>query len=274
MIYITKMLKDRRDELMEMKRNVDERLSKLKYKGKPEYHVRFDNSKNQLFVNKAKDRSSTKYITEEKTESAKQIATFDYLTKVEKLIDREVAAIDKALAIYVGISPEDYYGTLCKGRQDLIIPVRLTDEQFRDEWESQPYIPKGFDEDDESEFYTSKNERVRSKSEILIGDALARNNIPYKYECPLYLKGIGTIHPDYTTLNVMRRKVYYWEHLGRMDDEDYAKKNIKRINAYQKNGIMIGDQLILTMETSATPLDVRLIDQIIKHYLLDGSTDN
>ena len=120
MIYITKMLKDRRDELMEMKRNVDERLSKLKYKGKPEYHVRFDNSKNQLFVNKAKDRSSTKYITEEKTESAKQIATFDYLTKVEKLIDREVAAIDKALAIYVGISPEAYYGTLCKGRQDLM----------------------------------------------------------------------------------------------------------------------------------------------------------
>ena len=269
MIYITKLLRDRRDELMKMKKEAEERLLKLKYKGKPEYHVRFDNSKNQLYVNKAKDRSTTKYITEEKTASAKQIVTFDYLTKVNKLIDREIAIIDKTLAIKEGISPEDYYSTLCKGRQDLIIPIRQTDEQFRDEWSSQPYVPKSFDEEDNSEFYTSRNERVRSKSEILIGDALARNNVPYKYECPLYLKGLGTIHPDFTTLNVIRRKVYYWEHLGRMDDEEYAKKNIRRINFYQKNGILIGDQLILTLETGATPLDVRLLDQIIKHYLLD-----
>ncbi|MBR3341950.1 MAG: hypothetical protein IKG30_10055 [Clostridiales bacterium] len=53
-----------------------------------------------------------------------------------------------------------------------------------------------------------------------------------------------------------------------MDDEDYARKNAFRINVYQKNGIYLGDNLILTMETSTLPIDVKLVNQIIKHYLL------
>ena len=259
----------RRSELNDLIQDVETRLNKLKYKGNPEFHVRVDTCNNQLYVCTSEAYSDRKYIRLDKHDAAEQIVNYDYLVKVRKYADNELKLIEKLILYYEKNTPEDYYSTLCKGRQDLIIPIRQTDEQFRDEWSSQPYVPKSFDEEDNSEFYTSRNERVRSKSEILIGDALARNNVPYKYECPLYLNGLGTIHPDFTTLNVMRRKVYYWEHLGRMDDEEYAKKNIRRINFYQKNGIMIGDQLILTLETGATPLDVRLLDQIIKHYLLD-----
>ena len=38
---------------------------------------------------------------------------------------------------------------------------------------------------------------------------------------------------------------------------------------YEKNGVFKGDRLILTWETSKTPLDVKLVNQIIKHYLLE-----
>ena len=113
------------------------------------------------------------------------------------------------------------------------------------------------------------NERVRSKSEILIANALGRHNVPYKYECPIVLKGMGKIHPDFTALNVKRRKIYYWEHLGKLDDPDYARKNVFRINTYEKNGIFHGENLITTWETSTLPLDVKLVDELINHYLLE-----
>ena len=83
------------------------------------------------------------------------------------------------------------------------------------------------------------------------------------------MEGLGVIHPDFTALNVRRRKILYWEHLGKMDDEDYANKNVNRINIYEKNGLFKGEKLILTWETSKTPLDVLLLDSVIKHYLLE-----
>lgn len=79
----------------------------------------------------------------------------------------------------------------------------LTDKRFE-------YRGKGFDEST-SEFYTAKGEKVRSKSEVIIADVLSREGIPYRYEYPLYLKGIGKVHPDFTVLNVKQRKEIYWE---------------------------------------------------------------
>ena len=126
-----------------------------------------------------------------------------------------------------------------------------------------------FAEDDETEFYTDNGERVRSKSEVLIANAMKKHGIPYKYECPIVLKGIGKIHPDFTALNIRRRKIYYWEHLGKMDDPDYARKNTFRLNMYEKNGLFHGDSLITTRETSTLPLDTKLLDRMIDHYLLN-----
>ena len=39
-------------------------------------------------------------------------------------------------------------------------------------------------------------------------------SIPYKYECPLQLSNGMIIYPDFTVLDVKRRKVWYWEHRG------------------------------------------------------------
>ena len=80
------------------------------------------------------------------------------------------------------------------------------------------------------EIYSERGERVRSKSEKIIADKLYRNGIPYKYEKPLVLKGLGKIHPDFEILNKRTRKEYFLEHLGKMDDIGYVKKNMRRIN--------------------------------------------
>lgn len=76
------------------------------------------------------------------------------------------------------------------------------------------------------------------------------------------------IHPDFTALNVRLRRIYYWEHLGLMDNEEYREPALDRITRYERNGFFPGKNLIITHETSMYPLDTRLIESIIKSYLL------
>lgn len=257
----------RKNELEQYRKEALKRLEKLKYKGEPECHIRISSKDNQIYLTQ-KNQKKIHYVSSKKLNSAKQIATYDYLKEIIRQIDSELKNLDRAIKKCGKYSPESYYSSLCRGRQKLITPIRPTDEQFVEAWLADPYEGGSFSLQD-PEFYTEKNERVRSKSEILIANAMCKFKVPYKYECPLYLEGLGVIHPDFTALNVKRRKILYWEHLGKMDDEEYARTNVNRINIYEKNGVFKGDRLILTWETSKTPLDVKLVEQTIKHYLLE-----
>ena len=156
---------------------------------------------------------------------------------------------------------ESIYESLPEARQVLIKPVRLTDKQLVDKWLNQSYQHKGFYEGDPF-FETERGERVRSKSEQLIANRLYSRGIPYKYECPLLVGG-EIIHPDFTILRLSDRKELYYEHLGKMGDEDYAYKTIRRINNYTSNGIILGDRLFTTMESNRAPLDLRTLDIMI-----------
>ena len=114
---------------------------------------------------------------------------------------------------------------------------------------------------------SEKGERVRSKSEKIMADYFFRNGIAYKYECPLYLKGMGTVYPDFTFLSVKTGEEMYWEHNGRVDDPAYARKMIRKFNAYENNGIFPGERLILTYETEQTILITGKIEQLVDRYL-------
>ena len=117
-----------------------------------------------------------------------------------------------------------------------------------------------------TEFYTLNGEHVRSKSEVIIADRLYAKGIPYKYECPLQI-GNRIIHPDFTILRLSDRKIIYHEHCGMMDDPNYAKDMVNRINLYSTADIYLGDRLFFTLETSETPLDIRHLDELIeKHF--------
>ena len=92
--------------------------------------------------------------------------------------------------------------------------------------------------------------------------------IPYKYECPLYLEGAGIVRPDFTCLNVVRRREMVWEHLGMMDNIAYANKNTQKISHYEENGFVVGENMILTFETSGVPISTHIIRMKIEQNLL------
>ena len=54
------------------------------------------------------------------------------------------------------------------------------------------------------------------------------------------MKRFGIVYPDFTFLSPKTGEEIYWEHDGRMDDPEYARKAIKKIETYEKNGIFQG----------------------------------
>lgn len=190
----------------------------------------------------------------------------NYLEKVINVNHKELNVLKKAIEQYPTATAEEIYEQLTEDRKMLVKPIVTPIEQYVQEWQSQPYTPKPIAEGT-SFFETLKGERVRSKSEQIIADRLYANGIPYKYECPLIVNG-KLIHPDFTILRKSDRKEVYHEHLGKSDDEKYKNDNVPRLNDYILGGYMLGDKLFLSVESSTTPLDTRVINMMISnHYI-------
>ncbi len=195
------------------------------------------------------------------------LAQKSYDQKIKRLVDKRLRQIQSLNKDYSDSEIEGIYTHMNPHRQELVQPVEKTWEQLVSEWKTIPYIGKEFNEGT-PEIYTKKGERVRSKSEKIIADTFYELGIEYKYECPLKLKGYGTVYPDFTLLSKKSRKEVYWEHDGRMDNSQYAEKAVKKINSYIGNGILPGERLILTFETSNNVLNDRIIKRMIDNYLL------
>lgn len=217
------------------------------------------------------------YIPVAQREFAAQLAQRDYDLKVIKLIKREIDVLENYLQqTDGGRSVEALYEGLCKTRQVLIEPVTLSDEQYAERWKMKvlPSAGEGMPfAEDSQKYYTANGERVRSKSEVIIADALLRNGVPYCYEVPLKLKRSGeagsvTFHPDFLCLNVRTRKEFYWEHFGKMGNEDYKENVVGKLNLYVENGFFPGRNLIFTMESGEESLDTRVVEKMIKEFLL------
>lgn len=218
------------------------------------------------FYYKKSTSDKKKYMKKCDQKLVQALCQKDYDERVIATAKNELKQLEKLQRDYLKESCESIYDKLNVHRKKYVSPIELPDEEFVANWEQVTYVPKTFREDT-PEYYTNKGERVRSKSEILIANALEKHGIPYRYECPLYLNGFGTIHPDFTVLNVRLRKEFYWEHMGMMGEPEYLEEALQRINMYEKNNIFPGDKLILSHETSKHPLNPRSIEKLILQYL-------
>ena len=161
---------------------------------------------------------------------------------------------------------EDINKKFSEEKIKLLKPYSVSIEEFIDNWESEEYETRSF-ENINTEFYTAKGERVRSKSECLIADTLNRFNIPYRYEYPQKVKGLGDYHPDFTCLNVRKRREVIWEHFGLIDNEGYADNTAYKIKCLSLEGYRFGEDYIFSMETESNPLSTRVVEKMIEQYL-------
>lgn len=262
------------EKLMELLSAEEQRLKKIvditknRLKDSPAGTLRISKSHNKLqYYRCTKEKRLGFYISKDNIDLVRQLAQKAYDEKVLKMAEKRLKQIQNITSDYKENEIEEIYMKERSERQALIEPVEPTWEQKVKTWKERAYVGKGFREDTPI-ILTEKGERVRSKSEKIMADYFYRNGIEYKYECPLYLNGIGTIYPDFTFLSPRTGEEIYWEHNGKVDDPAYARNMVKKIQAYENNGVFQGKNLILTYETEQTILNTRKIEQLAKRYLI------
>ncbi|MCR5416925.1 MAG: hypothetical protein K6E79_09020 [Pseudobutyrivibrio sp.] len=236
-----------------------------KYQDLPNSHVYISNSNGCPQYYLKKEFESRKYIKKSDIKNISKFAQRDY----EVSMNLKLKAFERKLRAFLDeydLSFLDDYNSFSDAKKALIKPLIKTDAYFIEKWKEQyaggrnPFPEEGI-------YQTNHGEMVRSKSEKIIADALEKYNVTYQYE-PMLELGYNTIYPDFVALNIRTRKTIYWEHLGLVSDIEYAAKNFKKLQAYEKSGYVLGRDLIITMESEDAPIDVKLVEEKIREFLL------
>ena len=256
---VRNVLSERYDLITKTIENIEKKLKAL-----PTGWINTRHQNGKAYYYYANAKSKERFLTKKDKELIKQLLQKRYLKEVLKAAKNELLALSKMLNIYPADLPEEMFEKLPEELRSGVEPIILGNEQDAREWMEEPYVGKPF-KDDAPVYMTIKGERVRSKSEVMLADRLFFRGVPYKYECPIMIDGI-VIHPDFSMKRMSDNKIIYHEHCGKMDDPEYYSDLVERINLYNQAGIMQGDRLTFSFETSDKPLDIRVIDRLIDEF--------
>ena len=206
------------------------------------------------------------YLSGKRLVIAERIINAKYNEEIQKHAEAEIKEIKKFL-LHSPASLENCYDNLSDARRVMVKRITLAEEEVIRDFLAEQYAPSKVREDNQL-YETSQGEKVRSKAEWMIAERLHKCNVPYQYEYPVFLKKLGTVRPDFRCLNVRKRKIILWEHLGMMGDSDYANNALRKIHAYEENGYYAGDNLIVTEEAAECSLLPNTIDRWISRMLL------
>lgn len=211
-----------------------------------------------------------KYLKSDELETARKYSQNEYNVKVRKVLDNYEKAIMQLLKLYQTSLVQELYGVYDKtpqAKQSLITPWILNEDDYIAEWKRKN--PGQTNKTPlENGFKTELGELVRSKSEKMIADKFNLNRIPYVYEPQLRLKKNVVVCPDFLLLNKRSHEEFYLEHFGMMDNPEYCKKALQKIELYEENHIYLGQRLFATFESSIKPINMNQIDTIINMYLV------
>lgn len=129
--------------------------------------------------------------------------------------------------------------------------------------------------EDELIHRTRRGDRVRSKSEVIIADALHTEGVTYRYEAELVGSDGQRKLPDFTIEDAEAGVTYYWEHLGMLHDIVYRRRWAAKLAWYRKEGILPHTEgggpngtLVVTQDDERGGFDssevARLIQEVIR----------
>ena len=104
-------------------------------------------------------------------------------------------------------------------------------------------------------YRTLKGDYVRSKSELVLSNLLYSLGIEYTYGPKVILGGQEREADFFVVSKLDRRRTYYWEHCGMMDDPEYRRRFGEKMEAYRAEGYREGKDLIVTYEDRNSGLD-------------------
>lgn len=207
-----------------------------------------------------------RFLRKNEHDLARQIAQKEYDLQILEMLREKERLLKQTTQNQNSLTLATVYQKLPETRKRLVNPYVLPDDQYIREWEMDgaaeqnpfPFM---------NSFLTEKGETVRSKTEKIIADKLFYMNVPYKYEAMLNLGKDGIIYPDFTMLNVRTRETLFLEHFGMMDNPEYCKKAIEKIELYEKNGIYQGEGLLVTFECSGKGVNMKQVETLLSRHL-------
>ena len=258
---LIKELMARRQKLEAVIRKAEADLKKLP-EGK--LWVSKKNNTPQYYVITQDDGVVTKrYIPKANQDIRNGLAQREYLGKMIKKAELELQDINFILSRERLFQAEEIHSQFHPSKKHIVIPMLMNDEEFALWWENNPF--ESYDKwPEELKYPTKRGEMVRTKSEAMIADCYYELGIPYRYECAVKLYKGEVRHPDFTLLDKSKRKVFYHEHLGLLDDSGYRRENMQKLDLYRQSGIFVGKNLILTHEVAGSPLNIRVFKQNMK----------
>jgi hypothetical protein len=76
--------------------------------------------------------------------------------------------------------------------------------------------------------------------------------------------GCRDYFPDFTVRNTRSGKLFYWEHLGLVNNKEYMESCRRKLATYENAGIAPWDNLITTYDDENGNLDLQFVESIIK----------
>ena len=205
------------------------------------------------------------YIPKSNRQLAEQLAERRYWTNLQEQARQELHAVEMYLCNHP--NEQNVKRFIQEENQEYVNLLKMRfepKEKDLQEWANCAY--KKNEKYKENLIYeTNFGIMVRSKSEMLIAEALQKNKIPFHYEEEIQLNGI-CIYPDFTLRHPKTGDFYCWEHLGMMDVEKYQKNTAGKLELYFSNGYIPEQNLILTSETKVRPMSFSRAERIIEYY--------
>ena len=214
------------------------------------------------------------------SEMIKALARKEFNSKASKIFSNNITALRKAIDKQIPFDPDQILQSMTKAyallpeqyffdRDKLIITAGLDDDLLKkvkrhEEWWRKPYKEYwGYPENKTKT--TSRGQKVRSISEMLIAEALYKYSIPFHYEEELEAYG-KTFAPDFTFEGGDYRP-FYLDYFGMMDNTKYAKRNIIKLDDYYDIGLIPGDNLIVVFDAKGI-MNAAVIEGIIKNEII------
>ncbi len=244
------------------------RLESLKY---PEgcLVIKKERDVERLYLQHKEGKRLT-YLAKEDSKDVSLYAQKRYDHQLLKKARAEKLQVEKCLAILEPDADiEKVYDSMPEALKPYITANEKTDTGYAQRWQNR-VVDQAKRLEDEEGFKTMRGDIVRSKSEVIIADRLFNAGIPYRYEVIFHMKfeDLKNVYPDFQILKPSTKEVFFWEHLGMMDDPKYANGQLKKISGYARKGYIIGKKLLLTFESKERPLDIFCVDKLIETFLL------
>ena len=237
----------------------------------PEGSIKIDNRpEGTLFALRTNTdgQNKVKYISKKDTKVLSKYACKRFAKDALNVLNKNLKACDGFLNVHSTLEIEDVAAqypdefrkanTLYRDKKAII-----------DEWRAVEYRSNQY-RLDQLVCKASDGNMYRSKAEVMIAEILLKYNLPFRYECEMYLENMKhPIFPDFTILNPKDMSEWYFEHFGMMDSSEYASNAVKKIIAYSNAGYELGNRFVFTVESSMTPLSIEYVERIIRHYFID-----